>query len=102
VTNIKPQDPVALGLCSREELQAAIDKANRAVTRAEKATQREQRRKEREAADAAAEAAELERMRADEEEAFREQQRPMGNFEPSNSSTAPVDSDEPEKPDPKP
>ena len=28
--------------------------------------------------------------------------RPMGNFEPSNSDTAPVDSDEPEKPDPKP
>ena len=28
--------------------------------------------------------------------------RPIGNFEPSNSDTAPVDSDEPEKPDPKP
>jgi hypothetical protein len=53
VTNIKPQDPVALGLCSREELQAAIDKANRAVSRAEKMAQREARKKEREAAAAA-------------------------------------------------
>jgi len=49
VTNIKPQDPVALGLCTREELQAAIDKANRTVARAEKAAAREERRKEREA-----------------------------------------------------
>jgi hypothetical protein len=115
VTNIKPQDPVALGLCTREELQGAIDKANRAVARAEKAAQRETRRKEREAADAAAEAASLEQMRAQEDEAFREQQRqsgdievpeedradkPIGNFERSERDTAPVDSDEPERPDP--
>jgi hypothetical protein len=54
MANIKPQDPVALGLCSREELQGAIDKANRAVTRAQKASEREQRRKEREAEQARA------------------------------------------------
>jgi len=53
VTNIKPQDPVALGLCTREELQSAIDKANRAVQRTEKQAAREQARKEAEAARAA-------------------------------------------------
>jgi uncharacterized protein len=54
ITNIKPQDPVALGLCTREELQGAIDKANRAIERAEKqaarAAAREARAAEAEAA----------------------------------------------------
>jgi hypothetical protein len=36
MANIKPRDPVALGLCSREDLSAAIEKARRAVDRAEK------------------------------------------------------------------
>lgn len=36
IANIKPRDPVALGLCGREDLSAAIDKARRAVERAEK------------------------------------------------------------------
>jgi hypothetical protein len=36
IANIKPRDPVALGLCSREDLSHAIDKARRAVERAEK------------------------------------------------------------------
>lgn len=36
IANIKPRDPVALGLCSREDLSAAIEKARRAVERAEK------------------------------------------------------------------
>lgn len=36
MANITPQDPVALGLCSRNELQAAIDKARRAAERAAK------------------------------------------------------------------
>jgi len=36
MTNIKPRDPVALGLCSREDLTAAIEKARRAVERAAK------------------------------------------------------------------
>ena len=35
IANIKPRDPVALGLCSRENLSAAIEKARRAVERAE-------------------------------------------------------------------
>jgi hypothetical protein len=45
--NIKPRDPVALGLCSRDDLQKAIDKTRRTIERAEK-------RKAREAAKAAA------------------------------------------------
>lgn len=36
IANIKPRDPVALGLCGREDLSAAIEKARRAVERAEK------------------------------------------------------------------
>ncbi len=44
ITNIKPQDPVALGLCTREELQSAIDKANRAVARAETQAERAARK----------------------------------------------------------
>ena len=36
IANIKPRDPVALGLCGREDLSAAIDKARRTVERAEK------------------------------------------------------------------
>jgi len=36
IANIKPRDPVALGLCSREDLSAAIQKARRAAERAEK------------------------------------------------------------------
>ncbi len=40
ITNIKPQDPVALGLCTRDELQAAIDKANRANERADRQADR--------------------------------------------------------------
>jgi hypothetical protein len=38
IANIKPRDPVALGLCSREDLSAAIEKARRAVERVEKRT----------------------------------------------------------------
>ena len=33
ISNIKPQDPVGLGLCSRIELDGAIEKANRAAAR---------------------------------------------------------------------
>lgn len=36
MNNIKPRDPVALGLVARDDLTAAIDKANLAVERAEK------------------------------------------------------------------
>jgi len=50
ITNIKPQDPVALGLCTREELQSAIDKANRAAARVANQAERAAARREREAA----------------------------------------------------
>lgn len=33
ISNIKPQDPVGLGLCSRIELEGAVDKANRSAAR---------------------------------------------------------------------
>ena len=33
ISNIKPQDPVGLGLCSRIELDGAIEKANRTAAR---------------------------------------------------------------------
>ncbi len=36
IQNIKPRDPVALGLCSREDLSAAIEKARRAAERVAK------------------------------------------------------------------
>jgi hypothetical protein len=36
IGSIKPRDPVALGICSREDLRAAIEKARRALERAEK------------------------------------------------------------------
>jgi hypothetical protein len=41
IANIKSRDPVALGICSREDLRAAIEKARRAVERAEKRKARE-------------------------------------------------------------
>ena len=46
IANIKPRDPVALGLCGREELSAAIDKARRAVERAEKRKAKEKAKSE--------------------------------------------------------
>lgn len=33
ISNIKPQDPVGLGLCSRMELETALEKANRSAAR---------------------------------------------------------------------
>jgi len=54
--NIKPRDPVALGLCGREELSKAIEKARRAKDRAEKRKVRETSRMT-EAAEAAAKVA---------------------------------------------
>lgn len=49
IANIKPRDPVALGLCSREDLSSAIEKARRAIDRAEKRKAREAQRAEAEA-----------------------------------------------------
>jgi hypothetical protein len=84
--NIKPRDPVALGLCGREELTKAIEKARRARDRAE-------RRKTRETAQmtAAAEAANriAEEAEAAVEAAIGGSAEPT---EPANTSTAPMSS----------
>ncbi len=55
IQNIKPTDPVQLGLCSRADLDALILKVEAAKARAEAKAQREARRKAREAAAAEAE-----------------------------------------------
>jgi hypothetical protein len=56
--NIKPQNPVTLGLCTEPELEKMVIIAQRRVTNAAKAAQREANRREREAkaAEAAANA----------------------------------------------
>lgn len=41
IAGIKPRDPVALGICSREDLRAEIEKARRALENAEKRRARE-------------------------------------------------------------
>jgi hypothetical protein len=52
--NIKPQNPVTLGLCTEAELEKAAVIAQRRATNAAKAAQREANRREREAAEKAA------------------------------------------------
>ncbi len=56
-TNIKPQNPVTLGLCTEPELEKAVIIAQRRTTNAAKAAACEAKRREREAASAAAAAA---------------------------------------------
>lgn len=53
-TNIKPQNPVTLGLCTEPELEKAVVIAQRRASNAVKAAAREAKRREREAAAAAA------------------------------------------------
>jgi len=57
MANIKPQNPVSLGICSQQDLDDAINKAHRAAQRAKQNEERAKRRVEREkaAAKAAAE-----------------------------------------------
>lgn len=55
--NIKPQNPVTLGLCTEPELEKAVIIAQRRQTNAAKAAAREAKRREREAAAAATAAA---------------------------------------------
>jgi hypothetical protein len=50
MANIKPQNPVSLGLCSQQDLDDAIDKAHRAALRAKQNEERAKRRAEREKA----------------------------------------------------
>jgi hypothetical protein len=54
-TNIKPVDPVDIGMCSYEDLLLAVQTARRRLARAEQRAKREAARREREAAKAAAE-----------------------------------------------
>jgi hypothetical protein len=56
-TNLKPVDPVDIGMCSYEDLLSAVQIARRRKARAEQRVAREAARKEREAAKAAAESA---------------------------------------------
>jgi uncharacterized protein len=58
MANIKPQNPVSLGLCTQQDLEDAIDKAHRAALRAKQNEERAKRRAEREKAAAAASKAE--------------------------------------------
>ena len=58
MANIKPQNPVSLGLCTQQDLDDAIDKAHRAALRAKQNEERAKRRAEREKAAAAAPKAE--------------------------------------------
>jgi uncharacterized protein len=58
MANIKPQNPVSLGLCTQQDLEDAIDKAHRAALRAKQNEERAKRRTEREKAAAAAPKAE--------------------------------------------
>ena len=51
ISNIKPRDPVSLGLCNREELSAAIEQARRATERAAKRAEKEKARKDMAAAE---------------------------------------------------
>ncbi|MQA65504.1 MAG: DUF1013 domain-containing protein [Alphaproteobacteria bacterium] len=54
-TNIKPVDPVDIGMCSYEDLLLAVQTARRRLARAEQRAKREAARRERDAAKAAAE-----------------------------------------------
>ncbi len=54
ISNIKPRDPVSLGLCSREDLAAAIEQARRAAEHAAKRAEKEKARQEKAAAAQAA------------------------------------------------
>jgi hypothetical protein len=64
MANIKPQNPVSLGLCTQQDLDDAIDKAHRAALRAKQNEERAKRRAEREKA--AKTAAKAEEAKAEE------------------------------------
>ncbi len=54
INNIKPRDPVSLGLCSREDLAAAIERARGAAERAQKREEKKKAREQKAAAEQAA------------------------------------------------
>lgn len=68
--NLKPRDPIALGLCTQAQLDEAIDKAHRSAMRAKKEAERQARRAQRQLAEAeAAKAADATKAAAAELEA---------------------------------
>lgn len=52
--NLKPRDPIALGLCTQAQLDDALEKAHRSALRAKKESERQARRAARALADAEA------------------------------------------------
>lgn len=89
--NLKPRDPVALGLCTQAQLDAALDKAHRANLRAKKEAERQARRAAKQLAEAEASkqadaakaaAAELEAATAAAEEAAEAETADAGAGEP--------------------
>lgn len=52
--NLKPRDPIALGLCTQAQLDEALEKAHRSALRAKKEAERQARRAARALADAEA------------------------------------------------
>jgi len=100
--NLKPRDPVALGLCTQAQLDAAIDKAHRAAQRAKREADRAARRAAKALAEAEAQknadaakaaAAELAAATAAAEAADADAQRSQTSGE---SETAPADTSSPE------
>ena len=57
ISNIKPQNPVGLGLCSEQDLQKAVERARRRVVNAEKRAEKAKRDAAREAGEPLPEAA---------------------------------------------
>ncbi|HSE76675.1 MAG TPA: cell cycle transcriptional regulator TrcR [Alphaproteobacteria bacterium] len=79
MANIKPTNPVGLGLCTQEALDDALDKAHRAAERAKRETERAARRAAKALAEAqAAKAADAARKAA-EEQAAKEAAEKMAN-----------------------
>lgn len=87
INNIKPRDPVALGLVDREDLTAAIEKANQATERAEK-----RKNKEKEQSSTQIEAVEIENtdtvsLTSSEPEISNKNVEPTGSDETENTSS---------------
>jgi hypothetical protein len=86
-TNIKPQNPVTLGLCTEPELEKAVVIAQRRISNAAKAAAREAARREREAQ---AKASEAERGSTDQPEATHAGDQPAGEPNSSPEGSPPI------------
>jgi uncharacterized protein len=92
--NLKPRDPIALGLCTQAQLDDAIDKAHRSALRARKEAERQARRAARQLADAeASKQADVARAAAAELEAA------TAAAETGDAETADAGAGEPQKPE---